>query len=59
MKRGLFYILDTHSPHQVYTANMRATWNIAVSIDFHKPHDPKEAIEKCLNYSREKDFVIE
>ena len=59
MKRGLFYILDTHSPHQVYTANLKAVWNIAVSVDFHEPQKPKDCIKKCLQYAREKKFVTE
>ena len=51
LKRGTFYILDTHSPHQVLHKNKEAVWNVAVSIDSHTVLDPRECIKKSLQYA--------
>lgn len=59
-KRGTFYILDTHSPHQVFIdtkyKKFNPTWNIAVSIDSYEKLDTNETIEKCINYALENPF---
>ena len=59
-KRGTFYILDTHSPHQVFIAPkykvLNPTWNIAVSIDSYEKLEPKDAIEQCIEYALENPF---
>ena len=36
--RGTYYVLDTHSPHQVFTRTRSKNdlWNIAVSLDGHR-----------------------
>ena len=36
LKTGLFYILDTHSPHQVFHKHKYGVWNVAASIDSHE-----------------------
>ncbi len=52
MKRGLWYILDTHSPHQVYTTNETAVWNLAISIDAHEPIEMQKCLDLCFDYAR-------
>lgn len=56
LKRGLFYILDTHSPHQVTSKNKQA-YNVAISIDSHEPIDPQKAINMCLEFGKNTDFL--
>ena len=56
MKRGLFYILDTHSPHQVYTTNNTAIYNLAISIDSHKILDMQKCLELCFEYAKANPF---
>jgi hypothetical protein len=51
MTRGLWYVLDTHSPHQVYTTNDSALWNLAVSIDSHTVLNMDKCIDACLAYA--------
>ncbi len=57
LKRGVFYILDTHSPHQVFLKHKEDSWNVAVSIDsdFVLPVD--ETIARCLEYAKTHDFI--
>lgn len=59
-KRGTFYILDTHSPHQVFIhpqyKKFDPQWNIAVSIDSHKMLYPEAAMQDCINYALENPF---
>lgn len=58
LARGVFYILDTHSPHQVLVKNKdQKSWNVAVSIDSYEILEPKKAIEKCLLYAMTTDFL--
>ena len=51
LERGLFYILDTHSPHQVFRKNDDALWNISVSIDSYDILDAKDTICRCINFA--------
>tara|TARA_R110000803_G_scaffold204542_1_gene270651 strand:+ start:1424 stop:1945 length:522 start_codon:yes stop_codon:yes gene_type:complete len=53
LERGTFYILDTHSPHQVFNKSKHDVWNVAVSIDSNEILDPKKAIEMCLKFAVE------
>jgi hypothetical protein len=50
LARGTFYVLDTHSPHQVMSKSKTA-WNVAVSIDSSEKLDFDEAFQRCLNYA--------
>ena len=54
---GTFYILDTHSPHQVFSKNQFDSWNVAISIDSDNEWAPDKAIQACLNYAANNDFV--
>jgi len=51
LERGVFYILDTHSPHQVLHKNNDAIWNVAVSIDSHVLLDPMDCIKKSILFA--------
>jgi len=57
LKRGVFYILDTHSPHQVFLKHKMDAWNVSISIDSHEMWDPQKAIETCLEWGKHADFV--
>ena len=35
--RGVYYVLDTHSPHQVFSPKVKNGYNVTVSIDHHIP----------------------
>ena len=54
---GTFYILDTHSPHQVFNKSPIDGWNVAVSIDSYRKWDPDEAIEACVDFATNNPFV--
>lgn len=51
LERGTFYILDTHSPHQVFNKNKYDVWNVAVSIDSYDLVDPEIAKKICIDYA--------
>tara|TARA_R110000803_G_scaffold28011_8_gene65118 strand:- start:7755 stop:8264 length:510 start_codon:yes stop_codon:yes gene_type:complete len=51
LARGMFYILDAHSPHQVFHKLEPKAWNVAVSIDNDRPIIVEQAIAACLRYA--------
>ena len=53
---GTFYILDTHSPHQVFNKSPIDGWNIAVSIDSYKKWEPQKAINTCIDFALSNSF---
>jgi hypothetical protein len=55
--RGLFYVLDTHSPHQVFHRPKKPGWNVSCSIDSDTPLNPKTAIPMLLEYIQTKPFL--
>ncbi len=57
LKRGVFYVLDTHSPHQVFIKHNMDVWNIAVSIDSDTILPAQETIKRCLDYAKQNDFI--
>lgn len=51
LRRGLYYVLDTHSPHQVFRENRGAgMYNISLSIDHDDVLPAGETIERLLAY---------
>jgi hypothetical protein len=55
--RGMFYILDGHSPHQLAGEKQKrgaaAQWYVAVSYDTSdEPADPKDVIPLLLEYAK-------
>lgn len=50
--RGLFFTLDTHSPHQLLAKDKLAKWYLAVSMDSKFPLNPEAAIPQLIDYAR-------
>jgi len=50
LERGTFYILDTHSPHQVLAEN-KISYNVAVSIDSNDILPINQTISKCIDFA--------
>ena len=50
LQRGTYYVLDTHSPHQVVAASSDL-WNVAISVDSNFVLNPKETVKKCLMFA--------
>lgn len=57
LKRGTYYVLDAHSPHQVFHKSKQAVWNVAVSIDSHEVIDAKEAIPALIKFAETASIV--
>ena len=57
LERGLFYILDTHSPHQVFLKHKFDAWNVSISIDSWNMWEPEKAIQTCLDWGSKADFI--
>ena len=57
LKRGVFYILDTHSPHQVFIKHKMDAWNISISIDSWNMWEPKKAIKTLIDWGLNYDFI--
>lgn len=53
---GIFYILDTHSPHQVFNKSPVDGWNVAISIDSHTKLNPSETIQRCVEFGQNSEF---
>lgn len=56
LERGTYYVLDAHSPHQVFHKNKFGVWNVAVSIDSHEVIPSSEAIPILQNYAESAFF---
>jgi len=54
LKRGLFYILDTHSPHEVISEQNKFGLNVSLSIDSYSLIEPEDAIKILLMYNNYK-----
>lgn len=48
--RGLYYVLDTHSPHQVYCKQASDAWNITISIDHKIQLKPQPTIQRLIKW---------
>ncbi len=57
LERGTFYILDTHSPHQVLHKDKSAVWNVAVSIDSNELLDPSDCIKRMVQFAALSDIT--
>lgn len=51
LRRGLFYILDTHSPHQVFS-KAEGAWNVSASIDHKIQLNPASTLARLIEYAR-------
>lgn len=50
LRRGTFYILDTHSPHQVFHKDNTGAWNVTASIDHNIMLNPASTLKRLLEY---------
>lgn len=50
LKRGLFYILDTHSPHQV-TSKIKNGYNVSISLDSDYILSPEQVLPILIGYN--------
>lgn len=57
--RGLFYIVDTHSPHQLLAKSDDARWYLAVSLDSKVPLSKHEALPRLIEYGRSAPLLTE
>lgn len=58
LKRGLFYVLDTHSPHQVFLEYpVPFSWNISASLDSYDLLNFDETLDRLLDYAMHADIV--
>ena len=57
LETGTFYILDTHSPHQVFNKNIFDGWNVAISMDSDEIWDSQKAIDTLIEYGKNTEFV--
>jgi len=48
LARGLFFVLDTHSPHQLYAPAAGPQWYLALSVDTKQDDVPDGEIVKLL-----------
>lgn len=51
LSRGLFYCLDTHSPHQVLSKDKGIRWNVACSIDSHAVIQPETILARMIGWA--------
>jgi hypothetical protein len=58
LTRGVFYILDARSPHQVIHKHPdNDQWNVSLSIDSSEILHPAKTIMRLLMYGKAVDFV--
>lgn len=55
LKRGTFYIFDTHSPHQVLAPE--GAWNVSISVDSDHVLNADEVISSCIAYGLKAAFI--
>lgn len=51
--RGMFYILDTHSPHEVFHKEKGSMWNVTASIDHNIRLDAASTLKRLIAYALE------
>ena len=57
LQRGSIYILDTHSPHQVFNISKdKGGWYVACSFDAHTMWDLDKASKLCLEFILNNSF---
>ena len=57
LRRGLFYILDAHSPHQILSEKDRLAFNIAISMDSSAPLEVAGTIRALIKYGQTAKFL--
>ena len=59
VRRGLYYVLDGHSPHQLMAETPESLWYIAVSMDSPTVLDPTVTLPVLTEYARTADLLPE
>jgi len=59
ISRGLFFIMDGHSPHQLLSKAKEANWYIAVSMDSHEILDRDTVVAQLIKYASEAPFITD
>lgn len=52
LHRGTFYVLDTHSPHQVFHKDAEGAWNVTASIDHTDLLEFKPMMMRLIQYAK-------
>jgi hypothetical protein len=52
LRRGMFYILDTHSPHEVLHKAKDSRWNVTASIDHNIVLNAESTIKRLIEYAK-------
>ena len=52
LMRGVYYVLDTHSPHSIEVRSKSSTWNLSASIDSGHLLDTKESLTRLISYAK-------
>lgn len=55
--RGLFYVLDAHSPHQIFCSEDSKAWNVAASIDSHDVLRAADCLPDLLHFTENEPFL--
>ena len=56
LSRGTYFVMDGHSPHQMFSEPRGGVWYFAVSIDAHEPREQKATLEKLFEYAESAPF---
>ena len=59
LTRGLFFIMDGHSPHQLLSRAKDANWYIAVSMDGDEVLDRDFVLGKLIEYASVAPFITD
>lgn len=62
LERGTFYILDCHTPHEIFIKPEEvdgddASYNVSIVIDTNDIIDPQEAIRICIDWGLKNDLL--
>jgi len=57
VQRGDYVVVDTHSPHQLYSRSKGARWYVGVSMDYGTPLNPDFALKVLIHYALTAPFL--
>ena len=58
LQRGTFFIIDTHSPHQLHASAGKPEWYLALSWDADEPQDYDVVIASLLAYGSSFEYGV-
>lgn len=56
LSRGTYFVMDGHSPHQLFSEPRGGVWYFAVSIDADEPREREATLEKLFTYAETAPF---